>query len=118
MTSSSAMATRRYTVLIEKGPRSYGATVPDLPGCVAVAKSRREVILLITEAIPLHIRAMDADGQVAPEPVHEAVVVDVSPAPVSEIVARLEGGDLRAFTDALPRIDHRVATGFKVKGRP
>lgn len=49
----------------------------------------------------------------------------------SEILARLEGGgapaqrdreaysrDLRAFTGALPRIDHRLATGFKIKGRP
>ena len=48
----------------------------------------------------------------------------------SEILARLEGGgapapldreaysrDLRAFTDALPRVDHRLAQGFKIKGR-
>lgn len=77
MTSSSPMATRCYTVLIEKGPRSYGATVPDLPGCVAVATSRREVLRLITEAIPLHISAIEADGETVPELVHEAVVVDV-----------------------------------------
>ncbi|MHC5730999.1 MAG: type II toxin-antitoxin system HicB family antitoxin, partial [Nostoc sp.] len=25
----------RYTVVIEKGETSYGAYVPDLPGCVA-----------------------------------------------------------------------------------
>jgi hypothetical protein len=48
----------------------------------------------------------------------------------SEILARLEAGgsppvldreaysrDLRAFTAALPRVDHRLAAGFKAKGR-
>lgn len=29
----------RYAVVIEKGETSYGACVPDLPGCVAVAES-------------------------------------------------------------------------------
>lgn len=29
----------RYAIVIEKGPTSYGAYVPDLPGCVAVGKS-------------------------------------------------------------------------------
>jgi predicted RNase H-like HicB family nuclease len=33
-----------YLVVIEKGPKSYGAYVPDLPGCVAVGESRREVL--------------------------------------------------------------------------
>jgi hypothetical protein len=49
----------------------------------------------------------------------------------SEILARLEssGGrtpadpgaysaDLRAFTSTLPRLNHRLAAGLKVKGRP
>ncbi len=29
----------RYVVVIEKAETSYGAYVPDLPGCVAVAES-------------------------------------------------------------------------------
>ena len=29
----------KYAVVIEKGPNSYGAYVPDLPGCVAVGDS-------------------------------------------------------------------------------
>ena len=70
------MATRRYTVLVEKGPRSYGATVPDLPGCVAVATSRREVLRLIAEAIPLHLAAMAAAGETVPPLVHEAAIVN------------------------------------------
>lgn len=45
----------RYTVIIEEGQNSFGAYVPDLPGCVAVSKSRVEVIQLIQEAIEFHV---------------------------------------------------------------
>ena len=37
----------RYAVVIEKGETSYGAYVPDLPGCVAVAESLEDVRHLI-----------------------------------------------------------------------
>ena len=30
----------RYAIIVEKGPTSYGAYVPDLPGCVAAAETR------------------------------------------------------------------------------
>ena len=55
-----------YLVVIEKGPKSYGAYVPDLPGCVAVGESRREVLKLIREAVSLHIEAMRDAGEVIP----------------------------------------------------
>jgi predicted RNase H-like HicB family nuclease len=45
----------RYMVVIERGAKSWGAHVPDLPGCVAVGESRKEVLRLIREAIKLHI---------------------------------------------------------------
>ena len=38
----------KYAVVIEKGPTSYGATVPDLPGCVAVAETLEEVESLMS----------------------------------------------------------------------
>ena len=47
-----------YLVVVEKGKTSYGAYVPDLPGCVAVAETRREVLKLIREGITLHIEAL------------------------------------------------------------
>lgn len=37
----------KYTVILEKGISSYGAYVPDLPGCVAVGESKEEVLQLI-----------------------------------------------------------------------
>jgi hypothetical protein len=39
----------KYAVLIERGPTSFGATVPDLPGCVAVGATREAVAALIEE---------------------------------------------------------------------
>ncbi len=57
-----------YAVVIEKGPASYGAHVPDLPGCVAAAETREEVCALIREAIDLCVEALEEDGHPVPEP--------------------------------------------------
>jgi predicted RNase H-like HicB family nuclease len=66
-----------YLVVVEKGKSSYGAYVPDLPGCVAAADSRREVMKLIREAITLHIEALRESGQPVPEPTSKSEVVKV-----------------------------------------
>jgi predicted RNase H-like HicB family nuclease len=58
----------KYLVVFEKGPNSHGAYVPDLPGCVAAAKTRREVKRLIREAIQLHVADMRARGDPIPKP--------------------------------------------------
>lgn len=58
----------QYTVVIEKGPTSYGAHVPDLPGCVAAAETREEVSALIREAIQLYIEELKRDGLPVPVP--------------------------------------------------
>ena len=68
----------RYAVIIEKGPTSYGATVPDLPGCVAVADSREEVERLILEAVALHVDGLRRDGVPIPEPQTLVTTVDVA----------------------------------------
>jgi predicted RNase H-like HicB family nuclease len=39
----------RYTVIVEEGVTSWGAHVPDLPGCVAAGESREEVLRLVRE---------------------------------------------------------------------
>ena len=67
----------RYAVVIEKGPKSYGAYVPDLPGCVAVGKSRTEVKKLIAEAVPLHLNGLREDGLPIPKPATECEYLEV-----------------------------------------
>ena len=69
-----------YLVVIEKGPKSYGAYVPDLPGCVAVGESRREVLKLIREAVSLHIEAMREAGEVVPAPTSKSELITVDAA--------------------------------------
>jgi predicted RNase H-like HicB family nuclease len=58
----------RYAVVIEKGETSYGAYVPDLPGCVAVGETIEEVKVLIQEAIEFHIEGMLEDELTIPQP--------------------------------------------------
>lgn len=53
----------RYPIIIEKGPTSYGAYSPDLPGCVAAGDTIDEVKQLMKEAIELHLRGMLEDGE-------------------------------------------------------
>jgi predicted RNase H-like HicB family nuclease len=58
----------KYMVVIEKGEDSYGAYVPDLPGCVAVGDSKEEVLILIQEAIGLYLEMLQEDGFQIPAP--------------------------------------------------
>jgi len=67
---------KRYAVIIEKGPTNYGAYVPDLPGCVAVADSIEAVQKLIREAIEFHLAGMREDGDPIPEPTTIATYVE------------------------------------------
>lgn len=66
----------RYLVVIEKGPTSWGAHVPDLPGCVAVAETRAEVVILIREAIDFHIEGLREQGEPVPAPSSEGELVE------------------------------------------
>lgn len=66
-----------YLVVVEKGKSSYGAYVPDLPGCVAVGETRREVIKLIREGIELHIAALREAGKPIPAATSRSEVVKI-----------------------------------------
>ena len=68
----------RYAIVVEKGPTSYGAYVPDLPGCVAAAESRDEVLQLIREAIEFHLEEMRREGVTPPEASSSAEYVEVA----------------------------------------
>ena len=70
----------RYMVVIERGDSSWGAQVPDLPGCVAAAETRDEVVRLIREAIGLHITDLRRQGLPVPRPLSEGEFVDVEAA--------------------------------------
>ena len=67
----------KYAIIIEKGETSYGAYVPDLPGCVVVAETKKEVITLIQEAVEFHLEGLREDGKPIPQSTSETDVVEV-----------------------------------------
>ena len=67
----------RYTVVIEKGNSSYGAYVPDLPGCIVVAETLVEVQQMIVEAMEFHIEGLIESGLPIPQPTSIAQEVEV-----------------------------------------
>ena len=70
----------RYLVVVEKGPTSYGAYVPDLPGCVAAGETEVEVLSLIREAIELRLEGLKDEGQPTPPPSSTSALVEVEAA--------------------------------------
>lgn len=76
--SNGAGGTRGYAIVIERGPTSYGAYVPDLPGCVAVAQTEARVRKLIREGVDIHLEAMRLGGESIPGPTSRIAYVDVS----------------------------------------
>lgn len=67
----------RYMVVIEKGASSYGAFVPDLPGCIAAGETEAEALALIEEAIQFHLEDMKAGGIQIPPPASRSAFVEV-----------------------------------------
>lgn len=68
----------KYIVVVEEGPESYGAYVPDLPGCAVIGETRGEVIKLIQEAIELHLQSLKELGDDIPPPSSSVEFVDVA----------------------------------------
>ena len=67
----------RYMVVIEEGENSFGAYVPDLPGCIAVAETEEEVKKLIQEAIEFHLEDLAETGAETPKPLSKSEYVEV-----------------------------------------
>ncbi|HED66724.1 MAG TPA: type II toxin-antitoxin system HicB family antitoxin [Planctomycetes bacterium] len=70
----------KYLVILEHGESTWGAHVPDLPGCIAAAKTREQVLERIREAIGMHIDSLRASGEEVPPPTSEGETVEVSAA--------------------------------------
>jgi predicted RNase H-like HicB family nuclease len=68
----------RYAVVIEKGAKGFGAYVPDLPGCMAAAKTRDEVVKLIQDAMEFHIEGLKQDSERVPNPTSSVEFVEVA----------------------------------------
>lgn len=54
--------------LIHREGDLFGVVFPDMPGCVSVGDSHREVLDMGCEALLLHLQCMIEDGDLLPEP--------------------------------------------------
>jgi predicted RNase H-like HicB family nuclease len=66
-----------YMVIIEQGETSFGAYVPDLPGCIATGETEQEVLELIQEAIEFHLEGLKDEGLKAPLPHSYSKLVEI-----------------------------------------
>jgi predicted RNA binding protein YcfA (HicA-like mRNA interferase family)/predicted RNase H-like HicB family nuclease len=65
---------KQYLVRIDKDADSdWGASVPDLPGCVATGRTLDSALRRIERALALHVRGLREDGVRVPPPRHRAI---------------------------------------------
>lgn len=70
----------QYLVRIDKDPDSdWGASIPDLPGCVATGKTIDQALRRIERAVAIHIRGMREDGATPPRPKQHVITPVRSP---------------------------------------
>ena len=67
----------RYVVMIRPTATGFSVDVPDLPGCVAAAKTVLGARRLIAEAIALHLDLMRQSGEIVP-PASQAIEFEVA----------------------------------------
>jgi len=67
----------KYLIVIEKTNTGFSAYLPDLPGCIAAGKTKKEVEKNIRLAIEMHIEGMKADGESIAKPVAFAQYLEV-----------------------------------------
>ena len=71
----------RFAIITEKGPTSYGAYAPDVPGCGAVGDTAEEARANLREALEAHLRLMAEDGDPMPQALSECEYMDVPTPP-------------------------------------
>ncbi|HLX94571.1 MAG TPA: type II toxin-antitoxin system HicB family antitoxin [Verrucomicrobiae bacterium] len=68
----------RYLVIIEKTATGFSAYSPDLPGCVATGRTRKEVEKEMQGTIEFHIEGLRLAGEEIPEPQSQASYCEVA----------------------------------------
>lgn len=67
----------KYLVIFEKARNNYSAYSPDIPGCIATGRTRKDVENNIREAINFHLEGLAKDGMPFPEPASFTEYVEV-----------------------------------------
>lgn len=70
--------------LVHQQNGTYGVTFPDLPGCVSVADSFEELLVMGAEALTLHLEGMVEDGDILP-PFRDLATLERDPGLAEEL---------------------------------
>ena len=58
---------RTFSIVVVRDGDGYSVVVPALPGCFSQGRTVEEAVEHAREAIRLHVRAMEADGEPVPD---------------------------------------------------
>ncbi|MBN2338995.1 MAG: type II toxin-antitoxin system HicB family antitoxin [Acidobacteria bacterium] len=67
----------RYLIVIEAGEAGFSAYPPDLPGCVAAGRTRREGEEQMRSAVEFHIEGLRDAGQEVPPGTSRSTYVEI-----------------------------------------
>ena len=95
----------KYTVIIEKSPNNYGAFSPDAPGCISVADTYEEMLLMIREALDFHFECMELDGYPIPAPTSRIEMLEAAGQEYVIVYEQWPGKWLAYIPDFLPECD-------------
>lgn len=70
----------KYLIIIEETKTGFSAYAPDVGGCVATGKTKREVETNMQEALEFHLEGLLLDGQKIPRPHTSSAHLEVTPA--------------------------------------
>ena len=57
---------KKYLIVIEKTKTGYSAYSPDIPGCIAAARTKKTLEKRMKEAIQFHLEGLIEEGQKIP----------------------------------------------------
>jgi predicted RNase H-like HicB family nuclease len=67
----------RYLIVIEKTRTGYSAYSPDIPGCVAAARTRPATERAMCKAIAFQLEGLREEGRRVPSPTTSSAYVEV-----------------------------------------
>ena len=70
--------TKQYPVIYEWAGKNFSGYAPDVPGCIATAKTLPEMRSALKSALEAHLQWLKADGNPLPDP-SDSVTVDMEP---------------------------------------
>jgi predicted RNase H-like HicB family nuclease len=68
----------KYTAIYAKTKTGYSGHIPDLPGCIAAARTLAQTKRYMREAVALHLQGMREDGTRIPRPSTVAAEVEAA----------------------------------------